>query len=254
MATPAKTVQFRDIPAILYRYEKIGEPACAIFHNDSLQIPILAEDLESGKEELSDVLKGYSKSSGIYTLVIFKGEPAEEISSKTPYHARFNFQLFNYRDNPDYNQGNQDRPEGDRFTLGRQYQESFQQVVNEVRELKTQVKTLQDELEEVFEENEPGAVGAVVVPPTWQDKLLEQLGPVIPKIADRIADSMFPAKGPVSHSINGASYAGFNQDEKCKAACERLKKVVPTIGDVLLKLADLGETNPQKLLMYVSMM
>jgi hypothetical protein len=253
MATPAKTVQFRDIPDIMHRYEKIGEPACAIFHNGEVQIPILAEDLETGKEELRDVLKSYSKSSGIYTLVIFEGLPTEKINSKTPYYACFNFQLFNYRDNPDYNQGNAGKGEADRFTDGRQYQESFNLLMNEVRELKTQVKTLQDELEEVFEEDEPGAVGAVAIP-GWQDKLLEQLGPVIPKLADRIADSMFPAKTPVSHSINGASYAGLNQEEKCKAACDRLKKVVPTIGDVLLKLADLGETNPQKLMMYVSMM
>ena len=97
MATPAKSVQFREAEDIIEAYQENNVPAFAIFHNDNLLHKYAGVDLDEGCQLLAKWLSKLENSAAIYTLKIYEKLPPEGfIKSATPYDGSFNFRFREY--------------------------------------------------------------------------------------------------------------------------------------------------------------
>ena len=121
-------------------------------------------------------------------------------------------------------------------------------LVKELSEIKAQNKVILEYLE--AEEEEP-AIVAAVEKKSVGEMAIEQLMPVIPKIAEGIASMLFPKVAQVS----GIAFQGI--DTKCidaNSAVERLRRIVtnpPGVDLLLCRLADLAEKKPDDFAFYL---
>jgi len=213
MATPVKSVQFREAEDILQAYQENNVPAFAIFHNDSLIHKFLGDGLDEGCELLAKWLAKLENSAAIYTLKIYEQLPDKgSIRSNTPYDGSFNFRFREYD------------------ATG-----SSSKADPKILELLTRMDARLTELEEDEEEedNKPGALGFVT-------QLLEV--PEIKNIALGVISGILQ-NVVGSLKLPQPAAVGNVTTDPLQEALSILAKNDPKIIEHLQKLAALSEQN-----------
>jgi hypothetical protein len=122
------------------------------------------------------------------------------------------------------------------------------QLLDEIRSLKSEIaamKMQQDMMEDDEEEEEPeeeNMLAGFMKNPQVQTMILSQLA------------SIFSPQQKVTHVAGVLDGVETEQDSKIDEAIERLKKHDETLGDDLLKLCEIAETDPMQFKMLLKML
>jgi hypothetical protein len=248
MATPAKSVQARDVDSVVEMYTKMGIPAFGIRQNGTMPFKYTGNSMEQGAAELQWILEKLedSESAAIYQLAMF--ENPGKVNEKTPADLSIGFQL------NEHTRG---------WLPHEQYKGSYGAVLGEIRELKKTIDALQKE-KEAEPESKLGIVGEIME--------LEGVQPIVMAIGNRIADwvmgtgdkavgelkrvSGIPGYEPEPPAANGQipPAGDWRTDIIVIGAIDRLADRVPDLGGLLTRLADLAEKKPGQFNLYAAML
>jgi hypothetical protein len=244
MATPAKSVQARDAESVIEMYRNMEIPAFGIRQGGALPFKYAGESMEEGEQKLKWFLDKLeeSGSAAIYTLAIYE-HPEKGINEGSKADASINFRL-------------QENVMG--YLPGEVYQGSIGAVLGELKELKKTVADLQ--LKKPAEpEGSLGVIGEIME--------LEPMQPILMAVGTRIADWLMGTGAktgelkrvsgiPGLESAMSDSQPGrpWQQDPAVLSALDRLGPLVPDLGGLLTKLADLAEEKPGLFNLYANML
>jgi hypothetical protein len=241
MATPAKSVQFRDVDSIVKMYESMKVAAFGIKQNGALNFKYTGEDSSEGAQQLRAFLDMIveNESAAIYTLALYE-EPEGRITEKTPADLSFNFRL-------------QDQITG--FVPGEMYSGVYGQLMGEIKSMK---KELQD-LKTAAPESKLGLIGEIMETEAFQ--------PILMAVGNKLADWVLgPAKTGELKRVSGVptppeavDYGPVTADAwgnsaKAITALNRLQLKVQDLPDMLERLANLVEQKPAQFNIYLKML
>lgn len=230
-----KSIQFRSIPLIIEYYREYELPCWEIQHD---KVPIFrydGDDTVEGEEKLQHKLNMLKKegSAGIYTLTLY-GDGADKLAC--------GFRLNEYSDNyiPGVAGG----------------VPAYNEIMSELNALKAEMKKMREDDEDEDEDGMAGLgqIGTLLENPVVQTLLAGVLTKVFPQQSQQPGHDVNPGG---LHAINGVIINPQEQEQKISQALFILKKYDTQLGDHLLKLARLAETNPAKfksLLMMLTFM
>jgi len=234
MATPVKSIQFRNIDDLLECYAGTEVPAFAIKMGKGVCFKYEGDSLEDGKQQLGALLDliQRNESAGIYTLCIYESIPGEHITDKTEAGYSWNFRL------NDYGSSNNAQALGPML----QFMEEVKNLRKEVRELK--------EAKQEEPENKLGMIGDIMDIPAVQPIMMALAG----KIGDWISGGTVGQLKRVSGVPGGpADHYAWLQNEAFLSTIDRLYKGTDDFPALLEKLADMQEKTPGKYKMYIGM-
>lgn len=233
MATPARSVQFRNIEDVMEAYSNAEIPAFAIWQGRQLMFPFDVESVEEGTNLLGELLPKLQDSAAIYTLCTYKDVGDKGILSNTPFSSSFNFQLRRLRDE----QGHYLQP-----AVGGVSENA---ILSELKALRMDNQSLREKLEALEEEEEEeeglGLVG----------KLLEN--PVIAGIVKNFATSLTAKTGMGSDAgaYKNVSMGAIDDDARLSIAVEELKQCDPLLVNHLEKLAKIAKADPASFKLFL---
>lgn len=247
MATPARTVQLRDIPDVITAYLNWDNPQFAIWSGKQLLFTYDNEDatVEDGEQLLHQWLQWIQKSSsaGIYTLTIYKNQK-KEITNNTPYNGSVNFQLNAYQYN---NQSG---------TIGQVADPSVKMLLDEVRAMRLELNTIKSDIDNDDDDNDDGNVLGQIT------TLLSNpvIGAIITAIMPNVKVPQQPksATSTTMQTVSGTTtkIAGTpdqtDDDKRIASAMAALKENVPNLPAVLEQLSLLAIKHPSQMQLYVS--
>jgi hypothetical protein len=237
MATPVKSVQFRDADSIVQNYRNMEIPAFGIKQSGALNFKYQGNSMVDGAAQLSAYLGllDDNESAAIYTLCLYE-EPDGRITEKTPVDLSWNFRL-------------RDQVSG--FMPAEMYGGGFGQMIGEIRKLQKEWEDFKKK--PAAEQNKLGVIGEVME--------MEAFQPILMAIGTRIADLVMPAtKVGELKRVSGirdtsdepaAPPIPWQEDPRVPEAIQRLSKKEPDIGGLLCHLAEFAETKPTMFNMYV---
>lgn len=220
----AKTVQFRDPGKVIAAYKSRGIAAFAIFQDSALIFPYEEdeEDIEKGAIELSRWLDNLKESAAIYTIRIYRLVPENGITDKTEYNGSFNFRWFS---------------EGDLHYSGGHNPGTRNMIMEKLESMEKRI----EELSEDDEDEEPGIGQAA------QDGIAQAM----PQLIQGIMQTLFPA-APGQQIAQGGTISGIPSD--INTALASIRKKCPEFDRYVIRLAQIGETEPVKFQMIVGYM
>lgn len=213
MATPAKSVQFRELDEVIQAYQENNSPVFAIFHNESLIRKYTGDDIDEGCQQLAKELVKLENSAAIYTLRIYDSIPDKgAIRSGTPYDGSYNFRFREY-----------DAVSGTKKTDP------------QLLELLGRMNDRLDDLEEEREEKANGAgvgwIGELLANPEIKNIAMGVLSGVLQSV---VGSLKLPTPATVGDVPNG---------DPLQLALNTLAKNDPNIVEHLQKLAAISEQN-----------
>ena len=240
MATPVKSVQFRDAESIVKNYHNMGIPAWGIKQGGALNFKYQGESLDDGASQLRAYIEllNENESAAIYTLCLYE-DPDGKITEKTPADLSWNFRL-------------RDQVSG--FMPSEMYGGGYGAMIGEI-------KALRKEMEEIKkgaapEDHKLGIMGEIME--------MEAFQPILMAVGTRLADLVLPAAKvgelkrvsgiPIQDEVASppSAYNWIN-DPAVTNALSRLQVRVTDLGAMLSKLADLAEQKPGLFAMYLKM-
>lgn len=247
MATPARTVQLRDIPDVLTAYTNWNTPQFAIWSGKQMLFTYDDEDasVEDGQQLLHQWLEWIQKSNsaGIYTLAIYKNQK-KEITNNTPYNGSVNFQLNAYQYNTQSG------------TIGQVGDPAVKMLVDEVRAMRLELNAIKNDTDnDDDDDNSDNVLGQITT-------LLSNplVGAIITAIMPN-AKVPQQVKSPTSTTMQTVSgtatkIAGTSDqtddDKRIANAMVALKENVPNLPAVLEQLSLLAIKHPSQMQLYVS--
>lgn len=236
MATEAVQIKGKADLLQAYRFQDI--PAFGVWCKKDLHYSFVTDDIDVGAENLSkwlELVERSNNSHATYRLALYKDVPDNgHIKNTTGYDTCFNFKLRDYEDLPAQTGGSITNMMG---------------LARELYDIKVQQQIILEHLQANEEEE---SIPATAPTKSVGELAIEQLMPVIPKIAEGIASMIFPRIGQVSGitltDVVDTSYVDG------VAALNRLRKVVPNPpgADLLIcRLADLAEKKPDDFAFYL---
>jgi hypothetical protein len=229
------TVQFRDASSVVRAYENRGVPAFCIRNKNQLLFVYKGDDLEEGKNLLTEYmdLLQKSESAGIYTLCVYEEFKGGRITNKTEYDGSFNF----------------------RFTDTISINQTKHPFANELTALREEVKLLHEKMEAKEEEEEESTdtMGSIA-------KLLDNpmIAGVVGAIFEKVMDSL--TKKPVDQIQNEANtqnlkaVSGVEVESEVFYAYEILCKSRKDFPELFKKLALLAQKKPKQFGIYCTML
>jgi hypothetical protein len=238
MATPARSVQFRDVDSVVKMYENLKIPCFGIKQNGALNFKYTGESMEDGAAQLRafiDMIMD-NESAAIYTLAIYE-EPEGRITEKTPADLSFNFRL-------------RDQVMG---SSGEMYTGMYGQLIGEVRTLKKKL----EEMQKPDQEHRLGLIGEVME--------MEAFQPILLAMGTKIADwVMSPGKTGELKRVSGVPtppeaidyppVGSWAENVKVMSSLNRLSRKVEDVPDMLERLANLAEKSPGQFAMYLKIL
>jgi hypothetical protein len=254
MATPAKSVQFRDIVSIVSTYKSMDIPCFAVKQGGAINWKYPRkevtgnETVEIGAEELLGFLEliEETQSAAIYTLALYEDIPGSRITEKTPVDLSWNFRL-------------QDIPVSYMAGGHEMYSGGTGRLLDEFRKMGARLEQLEKSLGEK-QENPLGMIGELME--------YEPLQPIIMALGSKIADLLTSASGGKVgelRRVSGVPTGYGNQadradtefdmnDPMIRNALFRLSKHLPDLPQALQQLAKLAEQKPAQFNFYVKML
>lgn len=233
MATPAKSVQARDIPTLVKIYKNMGIPTWSVKQGSALCYKYIGEDIEEGGRQLEaylDLLQD-TESAAIYQLCLYE-DFSGRLTDKTECDLSNNFRL---------NDNTASYGSPDHFGGG------YGAILGEI---KTMRKELNDLKNQQPEENKLGIIGEILE--------YESLQPIIMAIGNKCADwIMSPAKQVgelkrVSGVPPGATQAktcNWREDKQIGEAMDVLA-LTGDLPEILAQLALLSRKKPTQFVFY----
>lgn len=237
MATPVKSVQFRDVEAVMDMYDNVKIIPFSIKQAGAINHYYEDDDAEEARQQLGWFLNklNESGSEAIYTLCLYKNLKTD-IDEKTPCNLSWNFRLHHQQVGSNvggYNPG------------------GYASLLMEIKELKKEVQ----ELKTAGPPNPLGIVGDIME--------MEAVQPLIMALGTKVADWI---TGPSTvgelkrvSGIPGATAGpiGMTTDWRTDPvvidAIDRLSRQVADLPGILKRLADLAENKPAKFKTYLAM-
>lgn len=239
MATPAKSVQAKDVETLVAIYKGMAIPAWSIKQGNALCYKYPGEDVTQGEQELRAYLQLLedTESTAIYTLCQYEDPPDGKITDKTPCDLSNNFRL----NHQAITYGSPDH-----------YGGAMGQVFGELKKLREEVSALKNR-----EDDPPNKLGII-------GDILENeaLQPLVMGIAGKVADWLIPAKGVGElKRVSGvpgmpAATGTFNwrEDAKIGMAMDSLAECVKDLPDLLQQLAGYAKHKPVQFALYKKML
>jgi hypothetical protein len=244
MATPVKSVQFRDADSIVAMYKSMQIPAFGVKQGSSLNWKYPRNDsvqpnIEDGAAELQGFLDLITdnQSAAIYTLCLYE-EPGTRITDKTPVDLSWGFRL-------------RDQVVGN--VPGEMWGGGYGQLLGELRIMKKELEDLKKKPADA--DNKLGLIGEIME--------MEAVQPIMLAIGNVIADGVMKfakvgelkrVSGIPGHQDEPAPAAiAWQDDPRVVDALNRLSVKVPDVGGTLQKLAQLAERNAPLFQMYLKM-
>jgi hypothetical protein len=232
MATPSKSVQFRDTQSVVKMYENMKVPSFGIKQNGALNFKYQGDDLVEGSAQLCAYLEMLTEneSAAIYTLAIYE-EPEGRITEKTPVDLSWNFRL---------------RSEVAGIP-GEGYSGSYGQLLAEIRAMKKELADMKN----AEPENKLGVIGEVME--------MEAFQPILMAVGNKLADWLTgPEKVGELKRVSGVPGVASQKPDwrdniQAENALDRLNEKVDNLPDVLEQLAKMAENKPTTFNMYLKL-
>lgn len=241
-------VQFRGVAMVLKAYEANDIPAYAVLNGKQVLYTYEGRDCTEGANELREFLNMLKQGGGegYYTLQVYKMKVKDEINSETPYARSFNFTVFD-----DLNELS---------PYGNARNSFATQMREEMAEMRAAIVALGEkkELEESEAEVKPmGGIGKVLND-IWDHPDMKNA--IMSKVVGFVQNIM-PMKQTTPAQMAGiagqeplTSVLTEDQVAKVHQALNVLCAKDPQLGDNLLKVAALIQSNPGKYKMAISML
>jgi hypothetical protein len=241
-----EAVQFVGKESVVEAFGNLGVPNWAIFHGKRLiekyeGLPGEEPDAVAAGDALSEFLIMLSRSntSTIYRLCTYEDfKQGNKIKPSTECDRSFNFKLFDpMAGYPSPNTGNYS-------------------MMNEINERLKKIEARQAVME--AEENEPAervsGIGAyfdkLIEIPAVQQRIAQIIGSIVDKILPSSMTNNLPQTAP-------ATMGAVNQDDqvtKINEALQILAQIDSQLGDNLLKVAAIAQSNPNKYFSIIKML
>jgi hypothetical protein len=230
----ASSVQFYGIDKAVKAYEDNNIPSWALFCGKQLLIKYSGDDIGEGANILSQYLEMIESSNATYTLKIFEadGNTPVKIKENTPADGSFNFKLVEeevYQDRSNKRGG----------------------INNALQSRLSAIEQKLDEADEDDEEKPDGIMGKIgdifINEPEKIPVYLNAFQALISFLTGK------PTQGTPLPAISGIPGEADGEQLKIEQAIILLKEHDKKLGDHLLKLAQMAETDKASFSMLVNM-
>jgi hypothetical protein len=245
----SKGVQFRGCGQLMQAFDNSKITKWAVFYDKNINCKYQEENWTESRETLRLFLELLSKSgsTAVYTLSLYEDlKKDQKIKASTEADYAYNFTLFD------------DEMTGNQF-YGRRAQES-EAMQNRILQLEAKLKLAEEE----DDEEEEGGIGGVI------NGILgsERFKSWIQDKAFLFADKLIDPKGNVVDMNNNQGKLGKVgavkdtdpilidevQQKRAAEAVEVLARVDPYLGDNLLKIAAIAQSDPAKYKAFAAML
>jgi len=225
------SVQFVGITEVMKAFDNMKCAKWSVCQGKALNFSYSGNDLEEGREDLEEWLKMIDKrtTQAVYTLKFYEGHTAGRITAATGETTSFNFRLCD-----ELEEGNR------RSNYPARYNPAEFTLLEELRELKQEVKTLKSEHEK------PAALGNVEEPLEFWEKILDH--PIAIAAIGKVLNI------DLSGMMNAAKIAGVPEGTDIDSILDTLYKFDPDLDQHLYKLSVMAEKNPANFKMLLSML
>jgi hypothetical protein len=234
---------FVGIENILDWYEtNANNPYFSVWQGKLMKFGYNDEDKDKGKLLLADNLQAYQQG-GHNEVLTLKLHPKKEkngyITDKTPICASANFRV------------NELQSMGNIYPyISQQQQQPNDLILQKLNAIETRLNSIEEEDEEEIEEEKPQGINGVI------NNLFanEQIQMAMVGIISNFAQKLLTPKQPVQNTVTALAGINSNDDEKINIAIDTLKKYDESLGDDLLRLADIAENNNSQFNFLISML
>jgi hypothetical protein len=231
-------------------------PYFSIWQSKNLLFSSKDEDYEKAKQLLEDNLRaleqnGYDEVLMIRLHYVPKREYAKIITASTPITATFTFRVIDVQPRGYVQplQGYQPQPPSSH---------NSSLIIEKLNGIESRLNAFEDDEEENFEDagvgniqpqqplNFYGILNNLLQNPEVQTRLIGMLGGVL--------NRLMPPTSPVANVAGIQNYSSMSEEEKLVQSINILKQVRPQIVDDLVGLANIAQTDPNKLSWILSML
>jgi hypothetical protein len=256
-----QNVQIEGIPETVNAYKQNKIPAFSVGDGRDINIRYNGESMDEGAQLLNLWLNKLDSSGTyqLYQLRLYDAiKPGDRITNKTLYDLSFNFRLRKREENMPALNGNAGGMLNNNqiFHLLQEMQDL--KVRNALLEMQSMAPASIDD--DSDDDDEPEKPAEKTAGQKIGQAVIDQSIPVIGEIIRNIAGAFTGNKLQPSTALAGPTIVNstnVEEEKKIAAAIERLKKQMPPnvmLGDVLSKLADLGDKNRSGLHTYMNML
>lgn len=226
------SVQFVGITEVMKAFDNMKCVKWSVCQGKALNFSYSGNDLEEGRDDLEEWLKmiGNRTTQAIYTLKFYEGHKEGRITAATPETTSFNFRLCDELEEGNRRPGYPVRYNPAEFTL-----------LEEVRELKQEIKTLRSD-----QEKQPAAVGSAEEPLEFWEKILDH--PIAIAAIGKVLNI------DLSGMMAAGKIAGVPEGTDIDSIIEKLYKFDPDLDQHLYKLSVMAEKNPANFKVLLSML
>lgn len=256
-----QNVQIEGIAETVNAYKQNKIPAFSVGDGRDINIRYNGESMDEGAQLLNLWLNKLDSSGTyqLYQLRLYDGiKTGDRITNKTVYDLSFNFRLRKREEITPALNGNAGG--------GLLNNNQIFHLLQEMQDLKVQNALLQIQsttpasIEEEDDDDEPEKPVEKTAGQKIGQAVIDQSIPVIGEIIRNIAGAFTGNKLQPSTALAGPTIVNstnVEEEKKIAAAIERLKKQMPpnvSLGDVLTKLAGMGDKNLSGLHSYMNML